>query len=411
MIKENFTVSPKLKNTAFGVIGLGLLLVIIGLFINRIPVEIKGTTENHFAWTRFWANFLLSGFFFTAVGVLATAFMCIQYLATGGWYVAAKRIFEAFSQYLPIGFAVFVIIILAGFLGPEHGVNALYEWTNTAEVAKDEVLSGKSAWLNLPFFAVRVCIYFGFWILFANKLRKQSIAEDSEPGINWYNKSMRTAATFLPIFGLTFCMATWDWMMSIQPHWYSTMFGVNVFAASLVAMMALVNMTAVLMKRAGYMSWINENHHHDMSKFMFAFSCFWAYTWVSQYLLIWYANLPEETPYYITRLHGAWKWLFAVNFILNFVAPFLLFMTRDSKRTENMIILTGIVVLIGKYIDWYLIIMPNSAKETSGFGFMEIGFFAFFAGLFILRTASSLTKANLIPQNHPFTEETLHHEI
>lgn len=410
-IEERYEMSSKTKNMIFGSMGLGAVLVILGLFMQQVPVEHNGSTENVFAWSRFWANFLLSAFFFTAISVVATAFMCIQYLANGGWYVVLKRIFEAASTFLPIGLGAFLIIVLATFAGENHGMNAIYEWMNKDKVAESIVLQGKSGYLNQWFFIARLVLYFGLWILFARKLRANSLAEDLNPGIGYYNKSMRAAATFLPIFGLSFCFASWDWLMSIQPKWYSTIFGVNVFAAAMVATMAIVNITAISLRRKGYMKYVREDHHHDVSKFMFAFSIFWTYTWLSQYLLIWYANLPEETPYYLTRLRGGWKAVFFLNLAVNFVAPLIFLMTRDWKRRPNHLYFMSGLLLAGKFIDWYLVIMPNSAGDTSGFGFLEIGFFMLFAGIFAFQLLSQLSKANLVPKNHPYLDESLHHEI
>ncbi len=411
MLNERFEITTKVKNYIYSFIGIGLVLIIVGLFLGKIPQEMDGTTVNVFAWNRFWANFLLSAFYFTAISVVAGAFICIQYLANGGWYIVFKRILESMSMFLPIGFAAFVIIILATFLGEHHGMNAIYEWMHKDVVQNDEVLKGKSGYLNQVFFIVRLCLYFGMWIFFTKKLRRQSIQEDSTRAITWYNKSMGTAATFLPIFGLSFCFATWDWIMSIQPHWYSTIFGVNVFAAALVGAMAITNITAILLKKGGYMSYVNENHFHDTSKFIFGFTIFWTYTWLSQFLLIWYANLPEEIPFYLTRLRGPWRALFFGNLFMNFIFPFFLYMTRDAKRRMGSVLFVAIVVLVGKWIDWYLIIMPESAGESSGFGLLEIGFFMLFGGLFAYVVANQLTKANLVPNNHPFLEESLHHEI
>ena len=178
-----------------------------------------------------------------------------------------------------------------------------------------------------------------------------------------------------------------------------------------MGMLSITNIIIILMKRNGYMEWVNDNHIHDISKWVFAFSIFWTYTWLSQYLLTWYANLPEETPFYLMRQHGAWKTLFFTNFTLNFICPLLMFMMREANRNMNWVLIVCSITLIGKFMDWYIIIMPTTAKETSGFGFYEIGFWLFFAGIFAYIVSASLAKANLIPKNHPYLIESLHHEI
>jgi hypothetical protein len=315
------------------------------------------------------------------------------------------------GMYIPVGIGVIVVIFLATFIGENNGMHAIYEWTHADVVKNDVVLQGKSGYLNMPFWLIRGVFFLAIWALAGRAYRKYSLNEDEVGGMLNYNKSFRLSAFFLPFFGFTFCVASWDWLMSIQPHWYSTIFGVNVFASSLVGCMTLTNLIIIILKKNGKMEWVNENHMHDVSKFMFGFSIFWCYTWVSQYLLIWYANLPEETPYYLMRMHGGWKSLFFINLSLNFFAPFLLFMMRDAKRNLNWVLFVCIVLLLAKYIDWYMIIMPMTAGKDSGFGFYEIGFWLFFAGIFAYIVGASLAKANLLPKNHPYLVESLHHDI
>jgi hypothetical protein len=396
---RRFELPGKAKNIFLGASAFGILLIILGLVIN--PGE-PG---------RFWANLLLSGFYFTAFSVLALAFIAINYLANAAWAVGLKRIFEAITMFLPVGIAVFAILFLATFIGENNGLHAIYEWTHKNEVAKDVVLQGKSGYLNIPFWITRALVFLGAWTIFAKVFRKYSLNEDMTGGMVNYKKSFTLSAYFMPFFGLSFCIAGWDWLMSVQPHWYSTMFSVNVFAGALVGMLTVTNIIVIIMKKNGQMEWLNENHIHDLSKWMFAFSIFWTYTWVAQYLLIWYANLPEETPYYFIRMHGAWKIVFFTNFILNFCCPFLFFMMRSSKRQMNWVIFVSVLLLIGRFIDWFMIVMPIAAGKDAGFGFYELGFWLLFAGIFAYVVGASMAKANLIAKNHPYLIESLHHEI
>lgn len=409
-MNQTFNFTSKTKTTFMGIAGVGLLLVLVGLFTNY---------EHH----RFWASYLLGAFFFAAVSVLALAWITIKYAAKASWAVGFKRLSEAFAGYLPVAAISFGVLILCSFIpmggeGLSHrgGIYAIYEWlwTDQDHVAKDTVLQGKAPYLNVSFFLIRMAVYFILWVVFYRMFRRWSLREDEvgHQDLKIYHKSTYYAAAFLPVFGLTFCMASWDWLMSTEPHWYSTIYGVNIFAGALVTFCTITAIALVLLKRNGYFGWINDSHFHDLGKFMFGFSIFWTYTWTAQFLLIWYANLPEETPYYIARMHGKWEALFFLNLIINFITPFLALMTRAAKRSQGFLVGLGILMIVGRYIDWFLAIMPGGAHGQATFvGFYEIGFFLLFGGIFGYTVCYNLSKAKLMPQNHPFLEESLHHNI
>jgi len=397
--QQQFNFTGKTKTTFLGIAALGAILVAIGFVATPAPMA------------RFWANFMLSNFFFTAIAILSLAFICIKYAAKAGWASGFKRLTEAFSGYLPISFAFFIIIIIASFIGDHNGFKSLYEWMDKDIVANDKILQGKSAYLNFNGFVIRIVVYFGLWIFFRRMFRMFSLKEDQQGGLLYFEKSNYWSVVFLPIFGLTFCFSAFDWFMSTEPHWFSTIYAVNVFAGSLVALCTVTVISLTLLRRNGYFEWITENHFHDLGKFMFGFSIFWAYTWVAQFLLIWFANLPEEIPYYLRRLQGNWQILFFTNFGINFILPLLALMMRDGKRLPWFLITVGGLLLCGRFIDWYLLIMPGTVGVASGFGFYEVGFFVFFAGIFGYSTCYQLSKAGLLPVNHPYIEESLSYEI
>jgi hypothetical protein len=257
-------------------------------------------------------------------------------------------------------------------------------------------------------------VYFVLWILFGLWLRKNSINEDLYGGTKYYHKSTVLGAAFLVIFGISSSTSAWDWVLSIDTHWFSTMFGWYVFASWFIAGLSAITLAVVILKQNGYLKMVNSNHLHDLGKFVFAFSIFWTYIWFAQFLLYWYANIPEEAVYFIERLggnDGKYKWIFFVNLIVNFAFPFLVLMTRDAKRQMIMLKIVTIALLIGHWLDFYLMIMPGTMKTESGIGFIEIGTTLVFLGLFLIAFTKGLTKAALVPLNHPFLEESVHHHV
>ena len=199
--------------------------------------------------------------------------------------------------------------------------------------------------------------------------------------------------------------------MSLEAHWFSTMFGWYNFSAMWVTGLASIAIFVILLKKAGYMSWINDNHIHDLGKFIFAFSIFWTYLWFCQFLLIYYANIPEETVYFYKRFEPQFLPLFWLNLAVNFLAPLLILMSRDAKRKVNLLLGVSILLILGHWLDYYMMVMPGTLAEAAGFGIIELGVFLGFIGLFTFTTLTSLSKHALVPKNHPFLEESLNHQI
>ncbi len=207
-------------------------------------------------------------------------------------------------------------------------------------------------------------------------------------------------------------MAAWDWILSIDTHWFSTMIGWYVFASWFVSGLAFITIIVVNLKERGYLSIVNSNHIHDLGKFVFAFSIFWAYIWVSQFLLIYYANIPEESVYFVERLNtDQYATVFYVILIMNFVFPFLALMTRDAKRHILFLKIVCPVVIVGHWLDFYLMVTPGTLNEQGGFGFLEIGMALVFGTAFLFVVLSSMAKMPLIAKNHPLLEESMHHHI
>ncbi|MFN0274300.1 MAG: hypothetical protein ACKVPJ_01020 [Chitinophagales bacterium] len=273
----------------------------------------------------------------------------------------------------------------------------------------DKILAGKTAYLNSTFFILRAIIFLGLWSYIAYKLRKISIAEDLGNGTDvWYMKTKTWAAVFLIIWAVTSSMMAWDWVMSLDPHWYSTLFGWYNFISLWIASICTMILILIYLKRKGYMQQLNENHLHDLGKYAFGFSVFWTYLWFSQFMLIWYANIPEETIWFLERKRDYYP-LFYGNLIINFFVPFLVLMRRDAKRSMAVLTIVSIILIIGHWNDFFVMIMPSTIGADWHLGYFEIGMFVFFAGMFLYTVFHQLTKASLIPAKHPLINESLDH--
>ncbi|HEY1023718.1 MAG TPA: quinol:cytochrome C oxidoreductase [Sphingobacteriaceae bacterium] len=361
---------------------------------------------------RTFANLLLMGYYATGVCVAATFFLAVQYVAQAGWSAGILRVPQAFSKVLPVMSLILIVIIAAGLFS-----HNLYHHWNHEGIAEpghanfDPIVAKKASYLNVPFFLTRVVIFLALYSIFAYLLPKLSHNEDLAGGLNNYKKSFKWACVFLVIFGFTSPIWAFDTIMSLEAHWFSTMFGWYNFAAWWVTSLCAITIVVILLKRAGHMTWVNDNHLHDLGKFIFAFSIFWTYVWFAQFLLIWYANIPEETVYFYKRWEPEYKPWFWLNIVINFVAPILILMSRDAKRRENTLLFVCIVLLLGHWLDYYLMVMPGTVEEHRGFGIIEIGTALGFTGLLSFLTLTNLAKKPLVPVNHPFLDESLHHHI
>ena len=311
------------------------------------------------------------------------------------------------------GFLKFsMAILIITFLGGHHD---LYHWThhelydpNSPEY--DAILAGKSGYLNMTFYIIRLVAYAAIWVGFTYMLRKNSLQEDINGGLSYYNSSVVVSAIFIVLFAITSSTSGWDLLMSVDSHWFSTLFGWYTFAGLFVSGMSMMALLTLYLKGRGYMQHVNDNHIHDVGKFMFAFSVFWTYLWFSQFMLIWYANLPEEVVYYKVRWEN-FRSLWILNLVINFIAPFLVLMTRDAKRRFGIVWVAGIIILCGHWLDVFLMVMPGTVGTNWHIGFIEVGTGLGFLGLFLWSTFRELSKAALVPKNHPMLPETLHHHI
>lgn len=350
-----------------------------------------------------------SNLFFLGVSTVGTVFMAINYVAYAGWSVMVKRIAEALSAWVIPGGVIMLIVFVIG----RHDI---FHWTHEGIMDKtspnyDAIIAGKSGFLNLPFYLIRTVVYLAIWAFFSWKLRQLSLQEDLIGGTQWFHKSINASALFLVLYAVSSSMSAWDWVMSVDTHWFSTMFGWYVFASWWVSGIAAIALTAIFLKQAGYLKALSSNHLHDLGKLMFGFSIFWTYVWFAQFMLIWYANLPEEAVYFNQRLggyEGRYTGMFFANIVINFVFPFLGLMTRDAKRQMIIMKLVAIAILCGHWSDFYLMLMPGTMRGENGF-LIEIGVAAIFLGAFLILFTRRLASASLVPVNHPFLDESIHH--
>ncbi|MFN8406413.1 MAG: quinol:cytochrome C oxidoreductase [Sphingobacteriaceae bacterium] len=361
---------------------------------------------------RTFANLLLMAYYITCVCAAGLFFLAIQYVAQAGWSAGLVRIPQAFARVLPVASVILIAVCAGGLYTHE----LYHHWhaeglTDPNSPHYDAVIAGKASFLNMPFFLTRLVVFLGVYSIFSFVLTKFSANEDMEGGLNSYRKSITWSAVFLVIFGFTTPIWAFDTIMSLEAHWFSTMFGWYNFAAMWVSGLCAITLTVILLKKSGHLPWINESHLHDLGKFIFAFSIFWTYVWFAQFLLIYYANIPEETVYFYKRWEPEYLPWFWVNIVINFICPILILMTRDAKRRMNTLMYVCILLLCGHWLDYYMMIMPGTVAEHRGFGIIEIGTALGFAGLFVFLMLSQLSKKALVPIHHPFLEESLHHQI
>ena len=348
-----------------------------------------------------WAAVYVAAFFFFMISLGTLAFYAIQRAAQAGWSPLLFRVMEGITGYLlPGGIIVLVILLLSAL----H-FNHLFIWMDPEVVEHDKIIKAKSGYLNVPFFLARGVFYLAGWYLYRYFSRKFSIAQDNSSDISNHVKNFKLSAGFLAFFIVTESMMSWDWIMSIDPHWFSTLFGWYVFASMVVSAITVIAIMIIFLKSLGYLEKVNHNHLHDLAKFMFGFSVFWAYLWFSQFMLIWYANIPEEVTYFITRLED-YQIPFFGMLVMNFILPFLILINSDFKRLNWIIVTAGIIILIGHYMDVFNMIMPSAVGDQWSFGVPELGSVMFFAGLFIYIVFDSLTKAPLEATGDPLNKES-----
>jgi len=430
---NQFVFEKRQKTVLLGFMILGVLCLLGSLI---------GDDELH---TRFWTNFLHNSVFFTGIAFISLFIMTAFTTAWAGWHTNFKRVWEAFSLFMIPG----SILMLVVALGVIFGFNHLYHWADAEAVAEDTILKGKSGFLNPTMYTIFTVVVMGAWIFFARKIRSISLAEDEagegmSDNYKHHRKLRVWSAAFLPVAGFLSAAIIWQWIMSLDAHWYSTLFAWYTAASWFVAAMALTTMVLIYLKGKGYFQNITADHFHDIGKYMFGISIFWTYLWFSQFMLIWYANVGEETIYFYERMHE-YPFMFWANLGLNFVLPFFILMRNDTKRKYGTMFTASFLLFIGHWLDFFLMIKPgarHTATETiahrhaadaahgaeaaghegghhaleflMGFtipGLLEFGIMLGFLAGFLYYVFRQLAKAPLAPKNDPYLSEAGHHHV
>lgn len=384
---KKFEPASGTSTLVMALMGIGVATFAAGLFMNA---------------ARVWQAYLVYHSLFMGLGIGALFFIVVHYLAGAGWNVAVRRVSESFVSYLFLAAAFNVVLLF--------GVYKLYPWTNHAFMEGSHILHGKIGYFGTAFFSARVIVFALMVSFFAWRLLSNSTRQDVEGGVELRYAQKPLSALFLVLFAPLFTMFAIDVIKSLDPKWFSTMFGVYVFIGFVQAAAAATIIVVKMLQKHGYLGIVNENHFHDLGKYLLGWTIFWAYIGVSQYLLIWYANLPEETGYYTMRQVPGWVGWSLLLPAVRFLLPFLLLLPMQAKRNSNRLVKVAYLVMFGAWLDLFWMIMPNFSPSFSvsiwdlGMGLGFLGFFAFAVRRFLAAHAT-------VPVKDPYLHETLHHHV
>lgn len=405
-MNERFEIPARLKTTSLVLMIIGLLVLGIGAF-----TLLNGAGATELSKTRFWIVLLHNSVFFLLMTVACVFIQAAASLAQGGWIVAYRRIPEAIGANVWIfGMITMLILFLIAYTFKVDGHNPIYHWMTPHG---DKILEGKSGFLNPGMFAGFTIVTIGLWAFFGRKFRAMSLAQESAPknSTKIYWTTVKWSAAFLLVYALTQMSTTpWMWIMSIDAHWYSTMFSWYTFASAFVSGMSLILLWVVYLKNQGNLELVNKEHVHDLGKWMFAFSIFWTYVWFAQYMLIWYSNIPEETTYFKIRQQGPYSMIWYSVFIINFIMPILILMSRPSKRNYFTVTFMAMTIIFGHWLDFYIMTMPGPLGADWHLGWYELGIFVGFVGLIMFTVSRTLASASLVPQNNVLLKEAVLHQ-
>jgi hypothetical protein len=385
-IDKQLIISKRFNYLTYILMGIGVVTIITGFFVNPVKT---------------WANYLMNNYYFLSLAIGATFFLAMQYITNSGWSSAFIRIPQSMANVIPV-IAVLMIPILV------FGMPELYHWALPGITAHDPLLAHKSPYLNLPFFIARYAIYFSVWILLTRYLNRLSFKEDIAGGMENFHKSEYYSKVYIFSLAITFSFASFDWIMSVDAHWYTSIFAFRNFMMSFYHGTVIITLIVIILNKMGYLPFLNKAHLKDFSKYIFILSIIWTYLWFSEYILIWYANIPEETVYYYPRTRGEFRPLFYLELILNFAIPFALLLSNYLVSHKNTLLGICIIIILGQWVDLYLQVIVGTYGKLE-IGLIEIGSFVGFIGMFAYIVAHALKSSPMVPRNHPYLEESLEH--
>lgn len=401
----DYVFSDKTKKITIGTALIGLVLFLIAAFTDHSDYG----TLHHGLSQRIWSNVLINGFFFFAISLAMLFFLGLQNVTEASWAVVFKRVFEAVISALPWMSLVVFIVLLAGQLHFHH----LYHWQNydysltEGQAGYDHLLDHKGFFFKPAFFYSVFFLFILVFIYFTFYVRKKSLQEDQEGGTTIHKKNIAMSAVFLVFFGYGSSVLAWQLIMSIDTHWFSTLFGWYVFAGMWLSGIVFSTLLIIHLKSKGHLEIAKRGHMHDMGKWMFALSFLWTYMFFAQFMLIWYANISEEVTYYIARIND-YTWIWWGMMLVNFAVPMLFLMDAEAKKNKGLLVVVGCIVFIFHWFDVYTMVTPGTMKQYGKFGFIEVGMFLFFLGSFVFLVLKSLAGRPLVVKNHPYLEESKH---
>lgn len=359
----------------------GLILGIVGYFSEPVRASF---------------SYLVAFMFLVSIGIGSLFLVALEYLAGADWSTPFRRISEFLASIVPLLIILAIPLLL--------NIHSLFHWSHADAVAEDPILQGKSSYLNIPFFIIRVLVIFILWSVFYFFLTKNSRLQDSSKDQSLTKKNIVLSGIFIPLFAITISIAAVDWLMSLEPHWFSTIFGVYYFSGSVWVSLAALTLIVILLKERGYLTdKLNNDHYYSLGTLMFAFTCFWGYIAFSQYMLIWYADLPEETFWFMHRWSGGWEYFSILLIIMHFIVPFGALLSYPSKTNPKRLKFMAVWIIAAHYLDLYWLAMPNLSIDGHGyiFSWLDIVFPIGIIGLIILLFNLNAKKYNLIAVGDP----------